>query len=310
MGIDDVLRLVQAECVLLVVELDLGNRKRIVGELAGNAGGRARGIHAGEQPGKDREWVGAVSGQRVIAACQVRGVAADDLVDGKGELDGEVVDETHRAAEADRIAVAMDENTADGDASECRVDPVRSSGIRRWRSLVSRPGSVQPILHPPPRVIVVVPDGEELAASVLGQALAAAVTGIPLAARQRHQYFSPLVGPHHRYFRAGDGDAGVLALAVDVDRVAIAVVIGAAAILEVEQNLLPVGRAEFRYISAKPAGGGGEGTLDLAKKIVGVGDQVVLYLSGLQRRQASIKRVLIFNLEVLGQTVIGQAAGL
>ena len=264
--IDDVLRLVLPERVLLRVELDLRDRERVVGVRGRERRGRSRRedvLEDAEEPG---ERVGRVTGDRVVAAGEVARVVRDHLVDREAELYRQVIDEGEGAPVAHRIAVAVDVRAADIGAGERVVDPVGARAVRRRGSRVRRAVAVQPVLHEDlvaaGVVVVVVPVQEQLQRAVVRETLAAAVAGVPRTG-ERHQHLGPLGHPQHRDDRPGSCDRPVVALRVDMDRIAVAVVERAAVVRLVEHHLLAVRGSELARVRAEPAGGGRERGFDL-----------------------------------------------
>jgi hypothetical protein len=291
--IDDVLRLVLAERVLLGVELDLRDRERIVrvgGRERRGRPGRKQVLEDAEEPG---ERVGRVTGDRVVAACEVARVVRDHLVDREAELDREVVDEGERAAVAHRVGVAVDVRAADIRAGERVVDPVGARAVGRRRARIRRPVAVQPVLHEDlvaaGVVVVVVPVQEQLQRAVVREALAAAVAGVPVAG-ERHEHLDPLGHPQHRDDRTGSCDRSVVALRVDVDRTAVAVVERAAVVRLVEHHFLAVRGSELARVGAEPAGGGREGSFDLTLQRIRVRRDVRL-LCGREAGPEAVRRV-------------------
>ena len=291
--IDDVLRLVLPERVLLRVELDLRYRERIVGVGGGERRGRPGRedvLEDAEEPG---ERVGRVAGHRVVAAGEVARIVRDHLVDREAELDGQVVDEGERAAVAHRVAVAVDMRAADVGPGERVVHPVGAGGVGRGSTRVRRAVAVQPVLYEDlvaaGVVVVVVPVQEQLQRAVVREALAAAVAGVPFAG-ERHQDLGPLGHPQHRDDRPGSCDRSVVALRVDVDRIAVAVVERAAAVRLVEHHLLAVRGSELARVGAKPAGGGRERGLDLTFQEVRVRRDIRL-LCGRKAGPEPVRRV-------------------
>ena len=122
--VDDVLRLILPEGVLLRVELDFRDRERVVRVGTGQDRRLPGRKDVAQDACETGERIRRIAGHHVVAAGKVARVVGDHLVDAEAQLYRQVVDEAERAAEAHRVAVTVHLHAADLGAGEGLVHPI------------------------------------------------------------------------------------------------------------------------------------------------------------------------------------------